>query len=183
VRWPSRVEARREADVLRVAEAEAERRAHEPKRPDRASLDELAELRRLGVVAVHEGLHQDPPGPVGGFEGALDLLRAAVERLLAEDVLAGLERPDRPLDVQRVRQRDVDGLDVVVGEERLVAPVCALDPLLARIGLRARLVAARHGDDLDPVGLARAREDEPVDVRRRDDAPPGHSASSGLSAG
>ena len=49
------------------------------------------------------------------------------ERLLAEDVLARLDGLDRPLAVERVRERDVDGVDVRVLEERLVGAVRARD--------------------------------------------------------
>jgi len=116
--------------------------------------------------------------------GALDILVAAAERLLAEDMLARLQGADRPVDVQRVRERDVDRLDVRVGEERLVAPVRALDPALARIRLRAGEIAARHRDDVDPVGRRRAREDEAVDVGRREDSQAdAHSLSRGRRAG
>ena len=49
------------------------------------------------------------------------------QRLLAQDVLARLGRRDRPLGVEVVRQRDVDGVDVGVGEQRLVRAVGARD--------------------------------------------------------
>ena len=123
---------------------------------DRPAVDELLQLRGLRVVAVHERLHENPARAVGGVEGALDLLGPPVERLLAEDVLAGLERAHRPLDVKRVRQRDVDRLDVGVREQRLVAPVGALDPVLARVRLGARLVAARDARRRRPRSDSRA---------------------------
>jgi hypothetical protein len=72
------------------------------------------------MVAVHERLHQDPAGTLGCVERALDLIGPPVERFFAEHVLARLERAHRPLEVQRVRKRDVDGVDLVVGEQRLV---------------------------------------------------------------
>ena len=173
-----------EADVLDVAEAEAEGRADELERADRAALHELLRLGRLRVVPVHEGLHEKPIRPLGRREGALDLLGVPVEGLLAENMLPGFEREDRPLDVQRVRERDVDGVDVGVGEQPFVASVGALDPVLARVGIGPGLVTTGDRDDVHPVGLARAREDEPVDVRSRDDSPfRAHSTSKGLSAG
>jgi hypothetical protein len=85
-------------------------------------------------------------------------------------VLARLERADRPRDVERVRERDVDGLDVSVLEQCVVAPVGALDLPLARVRLRAGGLAARDRDELDLRGLARRRDDGPVDARRREDA-------------
>ena len=42
------------------------------------------------------------------------------QRLLAQDVLAGPGGGDRPLGVEVVRERDVHGIDVGVGQERLV---------------------------------------------------------------
>ena len=52
---------------------------------------------------------------------------AADERqwLLAQDVFAGGGCPQRPLGVQMVRQRDVHGLDIRVGEEVVVRAVVA----------------------------------------------------------
>ena len=103
------------------------------------------------MVAVHERLHQEAVGRLGRVEGALDLLRVAVERLLAEHVLARLECPDRPLDVERVRQRDVDRIHARVREQGVVGALRALDPVLGRVGLPrfARGPARdRHGVDV-----------------------------------
>ena len=65
----------------------------------------------------------DHPLGLGGRQG---------QRLLAQDVLAGTRRGDRPLGVQVVRQRDVDDVHVRVGEERLVRPVGGRDAELGR---------------------------------------------------
>ena len=73
--------------------------------------DQLAQPRGLRRVAPHERLHQHAVRALGGVEGALGVRGMARQRLLAQHVLAGLQRPDRPLDVHRVRQRDVDRVD------------------------------------------------------------------------
>ena len=87
---------------------------------------------------------RQPPVALGRVERRLDVGRVARQRLLAQHVLAGLERPDRPLAVQRVRQRDVDGLDLRVGEQLLVRAVGLRDlPLRARSSRRAPELAAR----------------------------------------
>ena len=122
-------------------------------------------------MRVHEPLHQQPLVGLGCIECPLDLDRAAVERLLAQDMLARLDRAHRPLDVHRVRERDVDGLDIGVLEQRLVASVRTLDPVLARVCLCAVAVAAADGDELHAVRLARAGEDEIVDAGSREQAP------------
>ena len=100
------------------------------------------------MVAPHERLGQDEALALGDVEGALDLLGAARQRLLAEHVLAGLERADRPLDVQRVGQRDVDRVDLGVGEQRLVGAVRARDAVLGGEGPAALDVARADGDEL-----------------------------------
>ena len=151
--------------------AEAERRADHPRPADRPAVDELGQLPGLRVVAPHERLHQQAPGPVGRVEGGLDLRGAARHRLLAEHVLARLERADRPLAVERVREGDVDGLDVRVVEQRLVAAVRALDAPLPRVLLGAGGVAARDRDQVARVRALRGRDHEPVDMRRGDDSP------------
>ena len=119
------LEIRLQPDVLRVVQRIAERRPHEPKLADRAVGDQRGELRRLRVVAPHERLGQDPPGALGGVERGLHLLGMARHRLLAEHVLPGLDGPDRPLAMHRVRQRHIDGLDLRVGEHVLIRAVGA----------------------------------------------------------
>ena len=75
-----------------------------------------------------------------------DRIGITTERLLAQDVLAGAQRPFGPLEVQRVGQRDVDGLDHRVGQQLFVAAVGALDAVSVGVLLgpaRSRLATAR----------------------------------------
>jgi hypothetical protein len=55
------------------------------------------------MVPVHERFHQQAAVALGGVERGRDLVRVSRERLLAQHVLPGVECPDRPLAVQRVR--------------------------------------------------------------------------------
>jgi hypothetical protein len=126
---------------------------------------------RLRVVAVHEALHQEAVGALGGVERPLDLVGVARQRLLAEHVLAGFERPDRPLDVERVGERDVHGLDVLVRKQSLVAAVGALDPALPRVRLSAAAIAAGDRGNVDAVGEPGAGQDSVVDPSRGEEAP------------
>ena len=107
------------------------RRVDRAQPADPARLDELARERGLWVVPVHERLGQHQSRRVGGVEGLLDLRRAPRVGLLAEHVLAGRERLHRPRVMQAVRQRDVDAVDLRILEQRLVAPVRALEPCSA----------------------------------------------------
>jgi hypothetical protein len=122
-------------------------------------------------VAVHERLHQEPVVLVGHVEGTLDLPRVPAQRLLAQHMLAALQRADAPLDVQRVGQGDVDDLDVGVLQQLLVAAIRPRDTVLARVFRGARLVSAGHREKFDPFGLSCARHEQPVDARGRDDSP------------
>ena len=160
-----------EADVLLVVEAVREGRPDQPDLADRAVTDELHELGGLRVVAVHERLAQQSAAPLGGVECRIHLLRVAREWLLAEHVLAGLERLDRPLGVQRVRQRDVDRLDLGIGEQVLVRAVGARDLPLAGVRLGPGLVAAGNGDEIDLRRRVRTGDHLPVDVGRGDNPP------------
>jgi hypothetical protein len=53
--------------------------------------------------------------------------------------------------VHVIRQRDVDGVDIAVREQCVVASVGALDPVRARVLARARLVATRNRNDVDAL--------------------------------
>jgi hypothetical protein len=64
-------------------------------------------------------------------------------------VLAGREGRQRPLDVHAIRQRDVDGLDVRVRKQLLIAPVRALDAVLRGELLCAAGVAAADGHNIN----------------------------------
>ncbi len=87
---------------------------------ERAIREQLADPHHVRQVPGPHGLHgeQSPlgrdvahPGGLGGVQG---------EGLLDEHVLAGLEGEDRVLGVQRMRRRDVDDVDVGVGDELFV---------------------------------------------------------------
>ena len=86
---------------------------------------------------------------------ALGLGRGQGQRLLAQDVLAGLGGRDRPLRVEVVGQRDVDRVDLGIGEQRLVGGVGARDAQLGCATLRAGPGVARgDGHDLAAPRLA-----------------------------
>ena len=86
------VERGAEPDIRRVVGDEPERGADDPDAADGLSRDELGQPAGLRVVAVHERLHQQPVVALGDVEGSFDFGGASAEWLLAQDVLAGLER-------------------------------------------------------------------------------------------
>src|SRR4249919_107724 len=89
--------------VRRIIEPKRERRADRAQLANCATVDKIGDPVGLGVVAPHERLHHDQPAGGRQVEGLLHLGRTARVRLIAEDVLAGLERAQRPLVVKRVR--------------------------------------------------------------------------------
>ena len=128
----------------------------------------LGEHPRLRMMPVHEAFHQHEPVAPRELEDRLDLAGATRERLLAENVLSRLERKRRPLNVERVRQRDVDRVDLVVREQRVVAPVRAPDPVRTRVRVGPRSVAAGDGNDVHRVRPHHSGEDRVVDPRGRE---------------
>ena len=69
------------------------------------------------MVRPHVGLAEMPTGRRRPLVQRRRLSRRHRQRLLAQHVLALVERPGDPLDVQVVGQRDVDGVDRRVGDD------------------------------------------------------------------
>ncbi len=91
--------------------------------------------------------------PPGGLDDGHRFGVVQRERFLAEDVLAGFGGLDRPFRVHRMRRRDVDRLDLRVGEQFLVAAVAARDAELRAERLGGFLRAAADGDQPPRFGL------------------------------
>ena len=114
-----------------------------------ARADDLDQALGQGVVLVVEGLHDHQPGvAVVRLRHGPGLVGVGGERLLAQDVLAGLEGGDGPVPVQAVGEGVVDGVDVGVVDQLLVAADDAGNALLAGELRRPVLgVAGRHRGD------------------------------------
>ena len=125
---------------------EAQRGFDVLERAELAVLDQRPHALREGVVAVVERLHHHEPGAVGDRSHPFGFGGVAREGLLAQHVLPGLERGDRPLGVQPVGERVVDGVDVGIGEEGGVGVEHPGDPVLLwrrhRRVLRSRAATA-----------------------------------------
>ena len=135
--------------------------------------DNLLHPRRQGVVPPVERLHHHAPRARRHLRHLPRLRLVGRERLLAEHVLAGLERPDRPLGVEAVGQGVVHGRDGLVREERLVARRHARDAVLRRERLRPPPIPRRHARDLDLVhALRRPNQRHRRDPRRPQDPHP-----------
>src|SRR5207249_565575 len=126
---------------------------------DLPAREHLADALDLTMEREHERLPQRHRRGVRRGEHPGGLLGRHAERLLAEDRLAGFERRDRPLGVQAVRQRDVDRLDLRIGDELLVAGDPARDIMLGGPAPGARTVATPDRDGDAVARLAERREE------------------------
>ena len=96
---------------------ETERRLHQADPAENPGFHELDRLGRLRMAAVHERLHEEHPLRAGRFHDPQRVGAIHGQRFLAEDVLPGLRRADRPGGVERVRRRNIDRLHVAIGEQ------------------------------------------------------------------
>ena len=120
-----------------------------------ARADDLHQALGQRVVLVVEGLHDDHAWvAVVRLRHGSGLVGVGRERLLAQDVLAGLEGGDGPVPVQAVGERVVDGVDLGVVHQLFVAAQDAGNALLAGEFGGALAVARRHGDDRGAPGPA-----------------------------
>ncbi len=135
--------------------------------------------RDLQVVPVHQGLTAEHPGARAGGDGRQRVGGVGRKRLLTKHVLARLRRGDRPLGVQAVRKRVVDGVDVRISQEILVAGVHARDPLPGGKGLPAPVFPGGHRDHTAAAGCPHGRQELPRGDRRGPQDPPPHHACHG----
>ncbi len=127
-------------------------------------------------MEVHERLDGDPARPLGGSGDGIDVVHSQREGLLAEHVLAGLQRADRPLRMEVVGQGDVDDVDIGGREERLIGTEGLGDAVGGGEGRRSievpagdrdKLPASTRGDGPDQPGRNAARpEDAPAKGRQ-----------------
>ena len=108
------------ADVQRVVVEVREPAVDGAQSADPAGSHEIAHGDPGRMEAIHERLHEDHAGRVARRCHPLGVRSRHRQGLLAKDVLASPCGRDRPLRVEVVRQRDVDGVDVRVIKERFV---------------------------------------------------------------
>lgn len=134
------------ADVVGVDVVIREVGVHRAKVAEIAAAEHLMRRDPPGMEPVHECFHHlelrvptslggEQPGPFG-IEG---------ERLLAEDMLPRLEGAHGPWDMERVGEGDVDGIDLGILEQLLIATMMHRAAGLGRHLLGPRPAARGHG--------------------------------------
>ena len=122
---------------------------------------------------VHEGFHAHDARRLRGSGHRVALRSGDAERFLAQHVLAGFRKADGPLRVHTVRQRNVDRVDTLVLEQRLVAAVRVGNPVGLGELPRPIVLPASDGENNAARGLVYRRDDRrTADVGRADDSPP-----------
>ena len=147
------------ADVGELRQWHAEGSLHPVQLPQLPRRDEFLDPQCHRVVAVVEGLHHHPVGLRAQFGQLAGLCGVGRERLLAQHVLARLERCPGPPSVQSVRQRVVDGIQLGIGDQRFVAAVHSGDAVFGCEDLGPGHVPGRDGSHLDLV-VSPSGEDE-----------------------
>ena len=168
-------ELRPEFDRRRIREQETKRRVHLFDFTEHAAADHRQHRARPRRVAIHERLHQ--PHAVGRTRRDHLPTLGGVQRggFLDEHMLAVLRRADRPLAVQRIRQRNIDRVHVRVAQQALVAVKrlrhagklrpCRreLRAVTRRQGVEFRVLRAQDRRDNFHARDARIAEDAPAD--------------------
>ena len=181
-----------DADVGQCAAAEVELVAHVPgvdivvgeralhmaQPADGAAGDEVAHLDPLRMVDDHEGFADQHLLLVAQLDQRGNVLGVERQRFLDQNVLARLDRLRRPFDMLRGRQRDVDAVDLLGGEQFFVGAegVRRAEAVGQRAGLRK--IAA--GDRRQHAVLRlndRRQQMLAADLGRRQNTPSEHHAS------
>ena len=155
---------------LETAHLETEARLDHADFADGPGLDEFDEPGRLRMQAVHEGFAQEGAGLAGGVHHGVGLKGGEAHRLFDENVLAGLGGLDGPLRVARMGRGDIDGLDLRIGDQGLVAfDDTGAGEVFGKAGLIR--IARADGDEPGVRGLAGAALEGAGDAARPDNAP------------
>ena len=120
------------------------------------------------MAAVHEGFHQEHVVPHCGLDHTHGLGVVEADRLLAEDVLAGLGRLDRPFGVQGMGGGDVDRIYRGIGEQLFVRGVRPLQAKIAGEAIGALLAAASGGHEHTGFRLDQSLGELPGDPAQAD---------------
>ncbi len=120
------------ADVGAVRQCVAERPDEGAQVADLPCAQELARGVPARLYTHHRRLADHHAGPIARGDQPARLGDGGGDRLFTQHVLAGVGGALGPGDVQVVRQRDVDGVDVRVGDQRVVGGVRLGDAVRAR---------------------------------------------------
>src|SRR5438445_6088143 len=114
-----------QANVCRVErlEWEGEGACHAANRANAAAVEKLPQFCGAGMMRPHESFHEaDVFRAAEGYD-SLRLSGRGCERLLAQDVLPSFRGLPSPFAMQGVGQWVIDGVDILVIQQRFITPV------------------------------------------------------------
>ena len=169
------------ADVALFPERGGERHVDPADVAQLARPHDLHQAPAQRVVLVVEGLHHHPTGgAVVRLGHSPGLVGVGGERLLAQDVFAGLEGGDGPVPVEAVGEGVVDGVDLGVLDQFRVTAQDAGNALFTGKLRGSAVVACRHRGHEDAPGPAgRLDHGGGGDAGRPEDPDPQHVAVTG----
>ena len=139
---------------------------------DDPGLDVLLQVVDVGAVEICVGLHQDDPVLPCRVKHELRFFCCERQRLLAEDVLFLLQCFRYPFEVDVVRKRDIDGLDLRIIEELVVTSIGFLEAVIFFIIFRLLERSSRDGVKLAGWRLLHAGDHTPSgDIRGSNNSP------------
>ena len=96
-------------------------------------------------------------------------------------MLARVKRPDRPLRVKVIRERDIDDIDARVGEKRFIGAEGLGDAVIGGEGSRPGCVATGNGDKLASLAPGDGTDEPRRNAAGAEDAPSegGHATGKG----
>lgn len=110
-------------DVGGIEEPHRDRALHAAYAVDLPPLgQQFADPLPLRMIPENEGFLDVPTRPVAGPDERRDLRRRQAQRFLAQHVFAGCQCAYIPFEMQVVGQRDVDRIDVGIGEDGVTEP-------------------------------------------------------------
>ena len=142
---------------------------HTSDRTQRAGADQLVQTACSWMPLVPGRLDQQTVGRARCLESDATLSRVHGERLLAEDVFPGFECSQDPVEVHVVGQRDVDRVDVIIGDDLLV--VGRADPGRLKRGSPSAVSCRRRLKDGRGTGVDGRCEGFGGDKAGTDEAP------------
>ena len=158
--------------VVGTREQEREGPAHRAQAPDAALATMSATCSVSGWWRYMNASATTTPAQRGRVGHPVDVRGHQRHRLLAQHVFAGGNRAERPLHVQVIGQRDVDGVDRRVRQHRVVAAVGGPDLPLGGVAGGALGRTAGHAHQRAACRRTNSGNDRSIDAGRAQQAPP-----------
>ena len=128
--------------------------------------------RNLGMEAVHKGFHELEIAGISGIGHGNRIGGRRRQGLLAEHMLAGAQGAQRPLGMHGIGQGNINGVDVRIVQQRVIAAVAVGDVVAGGI---AKCALCLEAGNTRQFGIGEAdngrHKRRPPNIGRAEDAP------------